>query len=93
MTRGETMMYLLVRHKVADFDRWRRVFDSHAKAQEEAGLRVEKVVRNIDEPSEVILWFEVTDLEKARGFVSSPEVPDAREDSGVLDRPDLYFLS
>ena len=87
------MTCLLVRHKVADFDKWKQVCDSHATAQRKSGLRVEKILRNLDDPTEVILWFEVTDLEKARAFVNSPEVPDARPQSGVLDEPDIYFLS
>jgi hypothetical protein len=87
------MTYLLVRHRVTDFNVWKNVFDSHAAAQQEAGLRVERVLRGIDDPNEVFLFFEVTDLEKARGFVSSADVPEAQERSGVLDVPDLYFLS
>jgi hypothetical protein len=78
---------------VADFSSWKRVFDSHAAAQRESGLRVEKVLRNLEDPNEVFLLFEVSDLEKARGFVSSPEVPGARRESGVLDTADIYFLS
>ena len=54
---------------------------------------MEKVLRNLDDPTEVVLWFEVTGLEKARAFVNSPEVPDARQQSGVVDEPDIYFLS
>ena len=84
---------MLVRHKVASFDNWKRVFDSHAMAQQESGLRVEKVLPILDDPTEVVLWFEVTDLEKARAFVNSPEVPDARQQSGVVDKPEIYFLS
>jgi hypothetical protein len=85
--------YLLVRHKVKDFDAWKAVFDSHVRAQQEAGLGVERVLRNLDDPSEVVLLFEVLDLEKARGFVTSTDVPGAQTDSGVLDKPDIYFLS
>jgi hypothetical protein len=86
-------MHMLVRHKVADLSSWKRVFDSHAAAQQAAGLRVEKVLRSLDDPNEVVLLFEVTDLEKARGFVSSPEVPQAQQESGVVDKPNIYFLS
>lgn len=86
------MTYMLVRHKVADFANWKRVFDSHATAQEESGLRVEKVLRNVEDPNEVFLLFEVTDVAKARGFVSSPQVPEAMRQSGVIDNPDIYFL-
>jgi len=87
------MGYLLVRHKVKEFHEWKRVFDSHYAAQRDAGLRIEKVWRNLYEPNEVFLYFEVMDLAKARGFVFSPQVPKAQEESGVVDKPDIYFLA
>jgi len=87
------MGYLLVRHKVKEFQDWKRVFDSHKHAQVEAGLRIEKVMRNLYEPNEVFLFFEVIDLAKARGFVFAPEVSNAQEGSGVVDKPDIYFLA
>jgi hypothetical protein len=87
------MGYLLVRHKVKEFQEWKRVFDTHKHAQMEAGLRVEKVMRNLYEPNEVFLFFEVTDLAKARGFVFGSEVPKAQDESGVVDKPDIYFLA
>lgn len=87
------MTYLFCRHKVADFDQWKRVFDAHAEAQREAGLHVEKVLRNVEDPNEVFMFFRVTDIEKARAFVTAPEVPDAQTESGVVDKPDIYFLS
>jgi hypothetical protein len=87
------MGYLLVRHKVKEFHEWKRVFDMHKDAQRKAGLRIDKVMRNLYEPSEVFLFFEVTDLAKARGFVFSPEVPNSQAESGVVDKPDIYFLA
>ena len=87
------MTYLWVRHKVADFSDWKRVFDSHSAAQQAAGLRVERVLRNMDNPNEVFLFFEVEDLEKARGFISSPDAAEGKQQSGVVDDPDVYFLS
>lgn len=84
---------MIVRHKVADFAKWKRVFDSHSVAQQQAGLMVRQVLRNIDDPNEVFLLFEVADLEKGKRFVSSPDVPDAKQQSGVIDKPDIYFLN
>jgi hypothetical protein len=86
------LSYLLVRHKVANFTKWKTVFDSHAEAQQQAGLKIEKILTNMDDPNEVFLFFQVTDLEKARRFVSSPEVPEAQRQSGLVDSPDIYFL-
>ena len=87
------MGYLLVRHKVKEFQEWKRVFDAHTHAQLEAGLRIEKVMRNLYEPNEVFLFFEVMDLAKARGFVFGPAVAKAQEESGIVDEPDIYFLA
>jgi hypothetical protein len=93
-TTGRLAMgYLLVRHKVREYHEWRRVFDRHKDAQQHAGLRVEKVMRNLYEPEEVFLLFEVLDLAKARGFLSSAEVSAAQEEAGVVGEADIYFLA
>ena len=34
------MIYMLVRHKVADFAKWKKIYDSHKEAQEKAGLKL-----------------------------------------------------
>ena len=86
------MCHLFCRNKVADFEQWKRVFDSHAEAQAEAGLHVRHVWRGVDDPSDVFMLFEVTDLERARAFVTSPKVPEAQEQSGVVEQPVMYFM-
>ncbi|MFH5833692.1 hypothetical protein ACG2F4_06355 [Halalkalibaculum sp. DA3122] len=85
-------MEVLVRHKVEDFVRWREVFESHKNAQREAGMQLKKLWRNVDEPDEVILLFDVDDPEQAREFLYSADIPDAKNGSGVIDDPDIYFL-
>jgi hypothetical protein len=85
--------HLLVRHKVAGFERWKAVFDGHAEAQRAAGITVMHVMRNLEDPGEVFLLFDVADVERARAFVFSPQVPGAQQESGVLDTPDIYFLT
>jgi hypothetical protein len=87
------MPHLLVRHKVSDFEKWKRVFDSHAAARLRAGLRIIRVMRNVEDPSKVVLFFEAKTIEAARGFVFSPDVPQSKEQSGVIDKPDIYFLT
>jgi hypothetical protein len=84
--------HLLIRHKVAEFEAWKRVFDSHVAAQREAGLHIDKILRNTDDPSEVVLLFEVTNLERARKLVESPGVAVVQAESGVTDEPDILFL-
>ena len=86
------MPYLFCKNIVTDFDQWKAVFDSHAVAQWEAGLRIKHVWRGVDDPCEVFMLFEVTDLAKARAFVTAPEVPDAQQESGMVEPPVMYFM-
>jgi len=86
------MTYMLVRHKVADFAKWKKVFDSHKEAQEKAGLKVKHLWHNIDNPKELFFLMEVEDLNKAQAFLSSQD-PKVKDEAGVTDEPDLYFLS
>jgi len=78
-------MHLLCRNKVSDYARWFRVFDSHAEAHKAAGLQREWVRRNCDDPNEVFYSFRVTDAARARAFISSPSVPDAQKESGLIE--------
>ena len=87
------MPYLLAGQRIADYEQRRHVFDSRAEAQRAAGLTVEKVTRNVEDPNDVFAWFEVTDRVKARAFVTSVDVPDAQARSGVIGEPEIVLLT
>ena len=40
------MMHMLVRHKVADFVKWKPVYDAHPSARQNAGLKEEHLFHN-----------------------------------------------
>ncbi len=86
------MTYLLVRHHVADFANWKKAFDAHAGARVTAGLKDKEVLRDLDDQNQVVLLFEVSDLEKAKEFSESSSLREAMTAAGVTDQPDLYFL-
>ena len=88
---AKPMPYLLVRHKVSDFSKWKSAYDKHSPARKEGRLKEEHLLCNLDDPNEVILLFE-EDLEKAREFSASANLREAMQDAGVVDKPDLYFL-
>jgi len=86
------MPYVLVRHKVADFSKWKPAYDAHLPARQKAGLKEEHLLRNTDNPNEVILLFEATGLQKAKEFGASSDLREAMQKAGVIDKPDIYFL-
>jgi len=90
--RRESIMDLLVRHKVSDFAKWKPVYDAHLSARQKAGLKEEHLFRNADDPNEVLLLFSVEDFDKAKAFSASDDLRQAMERAGVSDKPDVYFL-
>jgi len=86
------MPYVLVVHKVQDYDRWRPYFDSDLANQRAAGLTVRHVLRGTDDPQEVVVLFEAEDLGRARELAGSEELRKIMQEAGVLGRPEMHFL-
>jgi hypothetical protein len=87
------MMHVLVRHSVADFAKWKPVYDAHLAARQKAGLREKNLLRSVDNPNEVVLLFEAEDLKRAQAFAESSDLRDAMQKAGVVGKPDILFLS
>jgi heme-degrading monooxygenase HmoA len=62
-------------------------------ARQAAGGTELYLLRNIDDPNEVIVLFEIEDLQKAREFVASDDLRERMQESRVIDKPDTYFLT
>lgn len=86
------MPYVLVRHKLADFAKWRPIYDAHGAARKTAGSKGARLFRNADNPNETVMLFEWSDLDSARRFADSEDLRQAMTRAGVADRPDIYFL-
>lgn len=86
------MPYILIRHRVADFSKWKPAYEAHLSARQEAGLREVHLLRNVDDPTEVILLLEAEDLQRAKDFTAAPDLRERMQAAGVTDKPDIYFL-
>ncbi len=86
------MKYVVIRHRVADYPRWRRVFDERGEAQRAAGVRVTHVLTEVGDRNHVVLIFEVDDFETARAYFARPEVPEAMDSGGVAEEPEIRYL-
>ena len=49
------MVHVLVRHKVADYNRWKESFDSHLNTRMHAGETGFRLFQSVDDPREVTL--------------------------------------
>jgi heme-degrading monooxygenase HmoA len=87
------MPYLLVRHKVEDYQRWKPVFDhDHGAARARSGSMGGRILRNADDPNELLILLEWDSLENARRFADADDLREAMQRAGVADQPDVYFL-
>jgi hypothetical protein len=86
------MKYLLIRHKVRDFGSWKKAYDADKGKRDEAGLREAYLLRNTEDPSEVILLFEASDPARATAFTRGADLPARMQNAGVIDQPNIYFL-
>ena len=73
----------LVRHRVADFDAWKKVYDGFAPIQAEHGVLGHQVLRSIENPNDVIVTHTFDSREAAKAFFAMPELKEAMGQAGV----------
>jgi hypothetical protein len=86
------MPFMLVRHKVKDYSKWKPVFDGHFATRKEAGSKSSRIFRKASDPDEIILLFEWDNLDNAKKFAKSEDLKKKMQEAGVSDQPDIYFL-
>ncbi|MFN8355850.1 MAG: antibiotic biosynthesis monooxygenase [Spirosomataceae bacterium] len=85
----KTMVY----HKVADFTKWKAVFDSISEVRKAAGELNAEVGTLHDDPDTVYVLNEWTSLEAARAFYNSPDLAAGMQAAGVIEAPHFLFLN
>jgi hypothetical protein len=87
------MTTLFVRHTVADYAAWRRIFDDFAPTQEALGVTDKAVYQAADNANDVTVTHEFATLEAAKAFAGSPKLKAAMHDAGVISAPTIWFTT
>ncbi len=85
------MATLFVRHQVADYAAWRRVYDGFGPTRTTLGVTSASVYQAADNPNEITATHEFASLEAAQAFAVSPELRAAMHDAGVVGAPTIWF--
>ena len=86
--------WVIVTHKVKDFDAWLKVFDGEGTdARAAQGLYDVAVARGVDDPSLVHLVFDIKDLAKAKASILSAEKKKLMLSAGVEGSPKIQFFN
>lgn len=85
------MSSVFIRHRVADFDAWKPVFDEHGSVRREHGLADSAVLRDEDDGNMVTIVLRTDDTAGARTFLASDSLREAMQGAGVVSQPELWI--
>jgi heme-degrading monooxygenase HmoA len=86
------MMHVLIRHKVADFNRWKQAFDADLNVRRHAGETGFRLFHNAEDPHEIFVLVDWASAEEARKFMGSSEFREAMDKAGVQGAPEIHYL-
>ena len=86
------MPFLFIRHRVKDFDVWKAVFEADVEMQLKAGFHLRRILRDVDDPATVSVFFEVDDLAEARAFTQAESARDHAQGAGVIGMPEGWWM-
>lgn len=86
--------WVLITHKVKDFDAWVKAYDAEGAATRASnGLVDVALARGVDDPNTVHIVFDITDMAKAKARINSPELKKIMTDAGVEGKPTIEFYT
>ena len=86
------MAVSVILHRVADYDAWRKVYDSVAQIQTDGGVTQESVYRMADDPDNVLVLHYFNDVDTAKEFFANPDLKNAMQRGGVQGEPRIEIF-
>lgn len=86
------MPYVLVRHGVEDYAKWKPFFDDDAANREKHGSRGGRLFRSQQDPNDLVVLMDYEDAQRAMEFAESPDLRETMEKAGVKGKPEILFL-
>ncbi len=87
------MPTMLVKVRVTNFDKWKKVYDSHESTREQYGFIGHNIYRDASDPNVVVILNHAKDFAEAKKFGASKSLHDAWIEAGVQGPPDVTFLN
>jgi hypothetical protein len=79
----------VVRHKVADYDAWRTVYDTLTDLQTNGGVTAESVHRLLGDKNDLLVIHQFETADAAEAFFNSGELRDGMQRAGVQGPPTI----
>jgi len=85
---------VIIKHKVANFSKWKMDYDEHDPARRAAGLTNYILGRGAGKDSNmVVVMLKAADMTRAKEFASSTELKDAMQKAGASGSPSISYIN
>jgi hypothetical protein len=84
------MARVFINHPVADYDKWRPVFDADKARRAASGVTDIAVLRDADDPNSIWIVGE-SDADKVEALLTDPDLGKVMQDAGVTAPPKWWI--
>lgn len=84
---------LVVMHKVANYAKWKTVYDGHDTARLAAGIHSYVIGRGLQDSNMILVALKVDDTAKATAFSKDPGLKQAMQKGGVIGTPNMSLVT
>jgi hypothetical protein len=85
------MARIFVRHTVADYAAWRKVYDEFDTVRRSMGVTAHAVYRSLGNPNDVTIWHDMPTGDDAEAFIASEALRAAMVSAGVQGTPTVWI--
>jgi hypothetical protein len=84
--------YLIGRHKIKNLQQFQAEFENVGDNLKQIGVTKAWVNRNLDDPNEIIVVLQCSDVEKCRQWTQSNEYRECTQKAGCIGTAQLTFV-
>ena len=83
---------MIVKHKVADYAKWKPGYDAHDSVRLANGLHSYVIARGVDDSNLVLVAMIMDDVDKAKAMAADPGLKDVMKKAGVVGAPEIDYI-
>ncbi|MFV5695232.1 hypothetical protein ACM55G_07325 [Flavobacterium sp. LB3P122] len=87
----EPFKVIVIKHKVADYEKWRKGYDAHDSVRKAYGISHYMIGRGIDDSNMIVVINKFSDVQKAKDFSMLPNLKEAMKNAGVTGKPEFSY--
>ena len=86
------MSYVMIRHKVANYAKWKRAVRAFKTFRKASGEKCFYVCRSSKNPNDLTIFCSWDTAARMRKFAKSVELRKAMKGAGVISKPEIVFF-